>query len=41
MLAATEVDIKSVPLKEVLLEIFNGVEGLSLNKTPPMVRKPL
>lgn len=36
MLAATEVDIKSVPLKEVLLEIFNGVEGLSLNKTPPM-----
>ncbi|KAF5879131.1 putative aaa family atpase protein [Botrytis fragariae] len=36
MLAATEVDIKSVLLKEVLLEIFDGVEGLSLNKTPPM-----
>ncbi|KAF7954840.1 uncharacterized protein EAE97_000099 [Botrytis byssoidea] len=36
MLAETEVDIKSVLLKEVLLEIFDGVEGLSLNKTPPM-----
>ncbi|TGO74247.1 hypothetical protein BELL_0297g00120 [Botrytis elliptica] len=36
MLAATEVDIKSGLLKEVLLEIFDGVEGLSLNKTPAM-----
>ncbi|KAF7904687.1 hypothetical protein EAF00_002021 [Botryotinia globosa] len=36
MLAATEVDIKSGLLKEVLLEIFNDVEGLSLNKTPAM-----
>lgn len=41
MLASTEVDIRSIWLKDILLEIFDGVEGLSLNKTPPTVRKPL
>ncbi|ESZ91435.1 AAA family ATPase [Sclerotinia borealis F-4128] len=35
MLASTEVDIKSIWLRDILLDIFDGVEGLSLNKTPP------
>jgi hypothetical protein len=38
MLAGVEVDIKSNGLKLVLLDIFDGVEGLELNKSPPMVR---
>ena len=37
MVASTEVDIKSTPLRDILLEIFEGVEGLQLNKTPPVV----
>ena len=37
MVAGTEVDVKSTQLRDVLLEIFEGVEGLQLNKTPPMV----
>lgn len=36
MVASTEVDIKSMPLRDILLEIFEGVEGLQLNKTPPV-----
>lgn len=37
MLAGTEVDIKSNILRDLLLEIFAGVDGLELNKTPPVV----
>lgn len=37
MLAGTQVDIKSNLLKDLLLEIFAGVDGLELNKTPPVV----
>lgn len=39
MVAGIEVDIRSAALKELLLEIFEGVEGLKLNKSPPMVCK--
>lgn len=41
MVASTEVDIKSNLLRDVLLEIWNGVEGLQLNKTPPMINPEL
>ena len=37
MLAETEVDIKSSLLRDLFLEIFAGVDGLKLNKTPPVV----
>ncbi len=37
MLAKTEVDIKSNLLKDLFLDIFAGVDGLELNKTPPVV----
>lgn len=37
-LAATEVDIKSPALAEVLREINKDVDGLTLNKSPPVVR---
>ena len=37
MVAETKVDIKSTLLKDVLLEIFNGAEGLELHKSPPVV----
>ena len=37
MLAKTEVDIKSNLLKDLFLDIFTGVDGLELNKTPPVV----
>jgi len=40
MLAGIEVDVKSKALKDILLHIFDGVEGLGLNKTPPVVREP-
>ena len=33
----TEVDIKSVQLVEVLLDLNKDVDGLSLHKTPAMV----
>lgn len=33
----TEIDIKSTLLKDALLDIFEGVEGLTLNESPPMV----
>lgn len=39
LVAYTEVDIKSGPLSTLLQEIFEGVEGLTLNKTPPMVAR--
>ncbi|CAG8959829.1 hypothetical protein HYFRA_00001737 [Hymenoscyphus fraxineus] len=35
MVADTEIDVKSSVLKDALLEIFEGVEGLGLNKSPP------
>jgi hypothetical protein len=37
LLAKVEVDIKSVKLADLLLEIFKGVEGLDLTKNPPQV----
>lgn len=40
MVVGVEVDIKSSALKALLDEIFVGVEGLRLNKTPPVVRPP-
>ncbi|KAF2455506.1 hypothetical protein BDY21DRAFT_66848 [Lineolata rhizophorae] len=36
MVGGIEVDIKSPGLKEVMANIYEGVEGLHLNKTPPM-----
>ncbi|KAM3069554.1 hypothetical protein ACMFMG_005657 [Clarireedia jacksonii] len=41
MLARTEIDVKSTLLQETLLEIFAGVDGLDLNKTPPMASPEL
>jgi hypothetical protein len=41
IVASIEVDIKSSLLNDVLLDINEDVEGLSLNKTPPMVRSPV
>ena len=41
MVAFSEVDIKSNPLRDVLLEINRGVEGIELNKKPPMARPEL
>ena len=35
--SSTEIDIKSELLKDALSEIFEGVEGLQLNETPPVV----
>jgi hypothetical protein len=40
MVAGVEVDIKSPALKAILDEIFAGVDGLRLNKTPPVVCWP-
>ena len=34
----TEVDVKSLALRDVLVEINKDVEGLSLLKEPPFVR---
>ena len=34
----TEVDVKSLALRKVLLDINHDVEGLSLKKEPPFVR---
>lgn len=39
--AGTEIDIKSPTLKDILAEIFVDVEGLKLNKTPPVVCLPM
>ena len=35
--AGTEIDIRSPHLKQIFLEIFADIDGLELNKTPPMV----
>ena len=35
--SGTEIDIKSELLKDALADIFEGVEGLQLNETPPVV----
>jgi len=40
IVASVEVDIKSEALKVILDEIFEGVDGLRLNKTPPVVCLP-
>jgi len=37
MHSSTEIDVKSTLLRDALLKIFEGVEGLELNKTPPLV----
>jgi hypothetical protein len=34
-----EIDIKSALLKDALSDIFEGVEGLQLNETPPVVSR--
>ncbi|KAI9683792.1 MAG: hypothetical protein M1822_005982 [Bathelium mastoideum] len=36
MVAATEVDIKAPPLADLLRQIFHGLDGLKLNKSPPV-----
>ncbi|KZF18974.1 P-loop containing nucleoside triphosphate hydrolase protein [Xylona heveae TC161] len=36
LVSRVEIDIRSVALKNVLAEVFKGVEGLQLNKSPPM-----
>jgi hypothetical protein len=33
----TEIDVKSLLLRDALLEINKNVEGLELNKSPPLV----
>jgi hypothetical protein len=35
--SGTEIDIKSELLRDALADIFDGVEGLQLNETPPVV----
>lgn len=37
----TEIDIKSTLLKDALAEIFDGIEGLQLNETPPVISPEL
>jgi hypothetical protein len=37
----TEIDIKSTVLKEALADIFEGIEGLQLNETPPVISPEL
>ncbi|KAF2132112.1 P-loop containing nucleoside triphosphate hydrolase protein [Dothidotthia symphoricarpi CBS 119687] len=37
----TEIDVKSTLLKDALSEIFEGVEGLTLNESPPVVSPEL
>jgi len=37
----TEIDIRSTVLKEALADIFEGVEGLQLNETPPIISPEL
>ncbi|OKL60944.1 hypothetical protein UA08_03620 [Talaromyces atroroseus] len=36
----TEIDIRSPPLQQVFRELYKGVDGLELNKTPPVVCIP-
>ncbi|OAL05850.1 P-loop containing nucleoside triphosphate hydrolase protein [Phaeosphaeriaceae sp. SRC1lsM3a] len=37
----TEIDIKSTLLKDALADIFDGIEGLQLNETPPIISPEL
>lgn len=37
----TEIDIKSVLLKDALADIFEGIEGLQLNESPPVISPEL
>jgi hypothetical protein len=37
----TEIDIKSTLLKDALADIFEGIEGLQLNETPPIISPEL
>lgn len=37
----TEIDIKSTLLKDALADIFDGIEGLQLNETPPVITPEL
>ena len=37
----TEIDIRSPPLQDLFREVFAGVDGLELNKTPPVVGRLL
>jgi hypothetical protein len=37
----TEIDIKSSLLKDALADIFEGIEGLQLNETPPIISPEL
>jgi hypothetical protein len=37
----TEIDIKSTLLKDALADIFEGIEGLQLNETPPITSPEL
>lgn len=39
--SGTEIDIKSEPLKDALADIFEGIEGLQLNETPPIISPEL
>jgi hypothetical protein len=37
----TEIDIKSTLLRDALADIFEGIEGLQLNETPPIISPEL
>src|SRR5205814_1507769 len=37
----TEIDIKSTLLKDALAEIYEGIEGLQLNESPPVITPEL
>jgi hypothetical protein len=41
MVADTEIDVKSEHLARLLKEKYDGITGFKLNKSPPVVRKPL
>ncbi|GKZ29803.1 hypothetical protein AbraIFM66950_006553 [Aspergillus brasiliensis] len=41
MVSHTEIDIRSPPLQTLFRELFKDVEGLDLNKTPPMAKPEL
>lgn len=38
MVSHVEIDIRSPPLQALFRDLFSDVEGLDLNKSPPMVR---
>jgi hypothetical protein len=37
MVSGVEIDIRSPLLQKVFQELYKGVEGLGLNKSPPVV----